>query len=84
MNNPIALALGATDLDPGKSRTLSPGFTGRIGERLSMAIGDQNLTDGYPDLSNEDIRSFGNLRYDVVSPVGSNGAYGYGRLRYTF
>ena len=49
-----------------------------------MAIGGQNLTDEYPDLSNEDIYYFGNLPYDVLSPVGSNGAYWYGRVRYTF
>ena len=56
----------------------------RISERWSVAIGGQNLTDEYPDLSNEDIYSCGNLPYDVLSPVGSNGAYWYGRVRYTF
>ena len=56
----------------------------RISERWSVAIGGQNLTDEYPDLSNEDIYYFGNLPYDVLSPVGSNGAYWYGRVRYTF
>ena len=38
----------------------------------------------YTDLSNEDIFYFGNLPYDVLSPVGSNGAYYYSRIRYTF
>ena len=50
----------------------------------SVAIGGQNVLDNYPDLSNEDIYYFGNLPYDVLSPIGSNGAYWYGRVRYTF
>jgi len=56
----------------------------RIGERWSVALGGLNLTDEYPDLSNEDIYYFGNLPYDVLSPIGSNGAYYYTRVRYTF
>ena len=56
----------------------------RIGARWSVALGGLNLTDEYPDLSNEDIYYFGNLPYDVLSPIGSNGAYYYTRVRYTF
>jgi len=56
----------------------------RITPQWSVAIGGQNLTDQYPDKSNEDIYYFGNLPYDVLSPIGSNGAYYYGRVRFTF
>ncbi|MET0289199.1 MAG: TonB-dependent receptor [Pseudoxanthomonas sp.] len=56
----------------------------RITPQWSVALGGQNLTDQYPDKSNEDIYYFGNLPYDVLSPIGSNGAYYYGRVRYTF
>jgi len=56
----------------------------RITPKWSVAIGGQNLTDNYPDLSNQDIYYYGNLPYDVLSPIGSNGAYWYGRVRYTF
>lgn len=56
----------------------------RLGERWAVAIGGQNIADKYADLSNEDIFYFGNLPYDVLSPVGSNGAYWYTRVRYTF
>jgi len=56
----------------------------RITPQWSVALGGQNLTDNYSDLSNEDIYYFGNLPYDVLSPIGSNGAYYYGRVRYTF
>jgi len=56
----------------------------RITPRWSVAVGGQNLTDNYPDRSNEDIHYYGNLPYDVLSPIGSNGAYWYGRVRYTF
>ncbi len=56
----------------------------RITPQWSVAIGGQNLTDNYPDLSNSDIYYYGNLPYDVLSPIGSNGAYYYGRVRFTF
>ncbi|MGV8961181.1 MAG: TonB-dependent receptor plug domain-containing protein [Stenotrophomonas sp.] len=56
----------------------------RITPQWSLAVGGQNLTDNYADRSNEDIHYFGNLPYDVLSPIGSNGAYWYGRVRYTF
>ncbi|MCW0452939.1 TonB-dependent receptor plug domain-containing protein [Xanthomonas sacchari] len=50
----------------------------------SVAVGGQNLTDAYADRSKPDIAYFGNLPYDVLSPIGSNGAYYYGRVRYIF
>ncbi|HBK47493.1 MAG TPA: TonB-dependent receptor [Xanthomonadaceae bacterium] len=56
----------------------------RITAQWSVAIGGQNVTDSYPDLSNAETNYYGNLPYDVLSPVGSNGAYWYGRVRYTF
>lgn len=55
-----------------------------ISPQWSLAIGGQNVTDNYPDLSNDETNYYGNLPYDVLSPLGSNGAYWYGRLRYTF
>lgn len=56
----------------------------RFGKGWSIALGGQNLTDEYPDLSNSDIYYFGNMPYDVLSPIGSNGAYYYTRVRYAF
>jgi len=56
----------------------------KLGTQWSFAIGGQNLTDNYPDRSNEDIYYFGNMPYDVLSPIGSNGAYYYARVRYVF
>ncbi len=56
----------------------------RITSKWSVALGGQNLTDEYPDRSIDDIAYFGNLPYDVLSPIGSNGAYYYSRIRYTF
>jgi len=56
----------------------------QITPRWSVALGGQNLTDRYPDRSNPDISYFGNLPYDVLSPIGINGAYYYTRLRYAF
>lgn len=56
----------------------------RITPKWSVALGGQNLTDEYPDRSIDDIAYFGNLPYDVLSPIGSNGAYYYSRIRYSF
>lgn len=56
----------------------------RITPQWSVAIGGQNVTDNYPDLSDSETNYYGNLPYDVLSPIGSNGAYWYGRVRYTF
>lgn len=56
----------------------------KVTAQLSLALGGLNLTDEYPDLSSADISYFGNLPYDVLSPIGSNGAYYYSRLRYSF
>ena len=56
----------------------------RVSPKWSVALGGLNLTDEYPDLSSADISYFGNLPYDVLSPIGSNGAYYYSRVRYTF
>lgn len=50
----------------------------------ALAVGGLNITDRYPDRSAEDIAYFGNLPYDVLSPIGFNGAYWYARARYIF
>ena len=55
-----------------------------LGTQWTLAIGGQNILDNYSDRSIDDIAYFGNLPYDVLSPVGSNGAYWYGRVRYRF
>lgn len=52
--------------------------------KWALAIGGTNLTDSYPSRSIDDITYFGNLPYDVLSPIGMNGAYYYGRVRYSF
>ncbi|WP_039747883.1 TonB-dependent receptor plug domain-containing protein [Solimonas variicoloris] len=56
----------------------------RITPQLALALGGDNLTDNYPERSNADINYGGNLPYDVLSPLGSNGAYYYERLTYSF
>ena len=56
----------------------------RLSQKWTVAAGGQNLTNEYPDRSSADISYFGNLPYDVLSPIGSNGAFYYARARYTF
>lgn len=51
---------------------------------VEVALGATNLLDEYPDLSSSDINYFGNLPYDVLSPVGINGRYLYLRTRLEF
>ena len=53
-------------------------------KQLAIALGGINVTDRYPSRSIDDIAYFGNLPYDVLSPIGFNGAYWYARLRYDF
>jgi iron complex outermembrane recepter protein len=52
-----------------------------LNDGLSFAIGASNLFDNYPDLSSGDINYFGNLPYDILSPIGINGRYIYGRVK---
>jgi iron complex outermembrane receptor protein len=54
-----------------------------LDERAAFAIGAANILDEYPDLSSSDINFFGNLPYDILSPIGVNGRYLYARLRVT-
>jgi iron complex outermembrane receptor protein len=55
-----------------------------VTDAWTVAIGADNLTDEYPDLSSDDINFFGHLPYDVLSPIGMNGAYWYLRTQYDF
>ena len=55
-----------------------------VTKQLSLALGGYNITNQYPTRSNSDINYGGNFPYDVISPIGTNGAYWYGRGRYTF
>ena len=48
--------------------------------RVSLALGADNVLDTYPDLSSDDINYIGNFPYDVLSPIGMNGAFYYARL----
>jgi iron complex outermembrane recepter protein len=50
-----------------------------VTEKLRVAVGGNNVLDGYPDLSSADIGFFGNLPYDVLLPITFNGAFFYVR-----
>ncbi len=56
----------------------------RVSKALRVAVGGNNILDNYPDLSSSDINYFGNLPYDVLSPITFNGAFYYMRGTYTF
>lgn len=56
----------------------------KLTRQLSVAVGGDNLTDNYPERSNSDINYGNNLPYDVLSAIGSNGAYYYARATYDF
>jgi iron complex outermembrane receptor protein len=51
----------------------------KFGEHVRLAFGAQNIADNYPDLSSPDINFFGNLPYDILSPIGVNGRFVYAR-----
>jgi iron complex outermembrane receptor protein len=55
-----------------------------VGEAVTLSLGGNNVTDEYPDRSIDDIAYFGALPYDVLSPIGMNGAFWYGRVSVKF
>ena len=56
----------------------------KLSRQFSMSVGGVNVTDRYPSRSIDDISYFGNFPYDVLSPVGFNGAYFYLKGKYSF
>lgn len=56
----------------------------QVTENINVYAGASNLFDQYPDLSSADINYFGNLPYDVLSPIGMNGRYLYMGVRTHF
>lgn len=56
----------------------------RFTDHVALALGVSNLLDNYPDRSISDINYFGNLPYDILSPIGVNGRYVYTRLTLAF
>lgn len=56
----------------------------RFDDRWRAVIGVVNALDEYPDLSSADINFFGNLPYDILSPVGVNGRYVYARVALSY
>ncbi len=56
----------------------------RVNDRVEFSLGGANILDNYPDRSNDDIFTGGVFPYDVISPIGMNGAYYYARMNYSF
>ncbi len=56
----------------------------RFTEQLALYVGAANLLDEYPDLSSDEINFFGNLPYDILSPIGVNGRYVYARVNFKY
>lgn len=56
----------------------------QLSRALNLSVGAVNATDKYPTRSIADISYFGNFPYDVLSPIGFNGAYYYARARWSF
>ena len=55
-----------------------------INDNWRISAGGNNLLDEYPDLSIFDISYFGNLPYDVLSPIGVNGRFIYLRTSFSY
>lgn len=56
----------------------------RVAQHVELFVGATNLFDNYPDKSIADISYFGNLPYDVLSPIGFNGRFVYAGARLDF
>ena len=59
-------------------------FSYDFNESVAFTLGAVNLLDEYPDLSDPTINFFGNLPYDILSPIGVNGRYLYGRASFRY
>lgn len=59
----------------GAEPQLDVDFSYDVSKSLTFAVGVVNLLDQYPDRSSSDINYFGNLPYDILSPVGVNGRF---------
>jgi iron complex outermembrane receptor protein len=68
----------------GSTVQLDAEFGFKVLPQVELFLGASNLLDEYPDESNELIFYFGNLPYDVLSPIGFNGRFVYGGVRATF
>jgi iron complex outermembrane receptor protein len=53
-------------------------------DNIRVFVGASNLLDEYPDLSTPVINFFGNLPYDILSPIGVNGRYVYARASFSY
>jgi iron complex outermembrane receptor protein len=58
----------------------------KLSKQLTFALGADNLLDRYPQRVRETNNATygGALPYNFINPIGVNGAYFYGRIRYTF
>jgi iron complex outermembrane receptor protein len=56
----------------------------RFSENFALAVGGANVLDAYADRSSGDIYTAGVFPYDVISPIGFNGAYWYARAKLSF
>jgi len=58
----------------------------KLTRQLTVAVGGDNILDRYPQRVRQTNNATygGALPYNFINPIGLNGAYFYGRLRYTF
>ena len=58
----------------------------KLTTQLTVSAGGNNIFDRYPDrVRQTNNASYGGaLPYNFINPIGLNGAYFYGRVRYTF
>jgi iron complex outermembrane receptor protein len=58
----------------------------KLTKQLTVSVGADNLLDRYPQRVRETNNATygGALPYNFINPIGVNGAYFYGRIRYTF
>ena len=55
-----------------------------VSDAITVAVGADNIADEYPDVASADNSFFGHLPYDVISPIGMNGAFWYARASVDF
>ena len=72
------------DIDLGEHVLLDLSLRAKVGEKLNITLGVDNLTDEYPDKTPAGLNPQAALAYSRYSPFGFNGRFVYGRASFSW
>lgn len=81
----LSAASTARDQSYGDQWVVDVSTSYRPNNSWTFTLGADNVFDSYPDLQVNELNNlYGMFKYSNYSPAGFNGAYGYGRVTYTW